>query len=212
MCSYYTKKRFYYEDFVYILAYNIPQKNIKEKKHPYGFPRIKEIYSQALGKDYFTLLEVVSDVGVVLQKGELVYAGKYGRTKIKRISARLIYEDLVEEAKLELDNILKQIIKTDEQRFVDFFNNAGPISPRTHSLELFERIGKKTVEKILYERTRKKFENYDDIRKRCGILNIEEIIYERLRLEIISKDKLNYYLFAKGIENTLEEREKAGIT
>jgi len=60
------------------------------------------------------------DYGVVLQKGELVYAGKYGRTKIKRISARLIYEELVDEAKIELDNILRQIVKTDEQRFVEF--------------------------------------------------------------------------------------------
>ncbi|MFP3190439.1 MAG: DUF655 domain-containing protein [Thermoproteota archaeon] len=208
MCSYYIKKKFYYEDFVYILAYNIPQKNIKEKKHPMGFPKVKEVYSQALGKDHFTLLEVVSDYGVVLQKGELVYAGKYGRTKIKRISARLIYEELVDEAKIELDNILRQIVKTDEQRFVEFFNTAGPVSPRTHSLELFERIGKKTVEKILFERSRKKFESYADIKNRCGISNIEEIIYERLRLEITSKEKLNYYLFAKGIENTLEERYK----
>jgi len=206
--SFSYKKRYYYEDFFYILAYNIPQKSVKEKKPPFSFQKFKEVYSQSLGKDYFTLLEVVSDPGVVLQKDELVYAGKFGRTKIKRISARLIYEELVDEAKIELDNILKQIVKTDEQRFVEFFNTSGPISPRMHSLELFERIGKKTVEKILFERSKKKFESYEDIKKRCGIANLEEAIYERLRIEIMSKDKLNYYLFAKGIENTLEEREK----
>jgi len=64
------------------------------------------------------------------------------------------------------------------------------------------------MEKILYERKIKAFESYEDIKKRTGISNIEEILYDRIMLEITSKEKLNYYIFAKGIENTIEERSK----
>lgn len=199
------RKRYYYEEFAVILSYNIPQRFVKEKRIPSLALRIKEVYSQALGKDYFTLLELVSDPSVILQKGETVYIGR-GSPKIKRVSARLLYDELVEEAKIELENAIKRIIKEEEKKFVDFFNNAGPLSPRIHSLEILPRIGKKTVEKILFERNMKSFQSYEDIKKRTGISNLEEIIFERLRIELTSKEKLNFYLFAKGIQNTIEER------
>lgn len=201
------KRRYYYEEFAVILSYNIPQRFVKEKRISY-YLGVREVYSQALGKDYFTLLELVSDPGIVLQKGEMVYVGR-GSPKIKRISARLIFEELVEEAKVEIDNAIRKIVKEDEKRFVDFFNNSGPLSPRVHALEMLPRIGKKTVEKILYERMKSPFVNYEDIKKRAGVSNLEEILFERIRTEITSKEKLSFYLFAKGIQNTLEER--AGI-
>lgn len=208
--SLYFKKKYYFEEYAYILSYNVPHRTVKEKKH-FGFERVKEIYSQAIGKDYFTLLELVSDPVIPLEKGELIYIGKFGITKIKRVSARLLYEELTEDAKFELESILKRIVKEQEKRFVEFFNTSGPLSPRIHSFELFPRIGKKTVEKILIERNIKKFENYEDIKKRIGVSSIEEIIYERLVTEITSKEKLNYYLFAKGIESTIEERKKTTV-
>jgi predicted nucleic acid-binding OB-fold protein len=63
------------------------------------------------------------------------------------------------------------------------------------------------MEKILYERRIKAFESYEDIKKRIGISNLEEILYERIMLEVTStvENRLNYYIFAKGIENTIEE-------
>jgi len=148
---------------------------------------------------------VVSDPNVVMQKGEMVYIGK-GSPKIKRVSARLVYDELVDDAKYELENTIKMLVKENEKKFVDFFNSAGPISPRVHAIEMLPRIGKKTVEKILNERAIKAFESYEDIKKRVGIPNLEEILFERLKVEITSKEKLNFYLFAKGIQNTMEER------
>ncbi|HLI46997.1 MAG TPA: DUF655 domain-containing protein [Geobacterales bacterium] len=201
----FSRKRFYFEEFAIILSYNIQQRFVKEKKQQPFFPRIKEVYSQALGKDYYTLLEVVSDPNVVMQKGEMVYIGK-GSPKIKRVSARLVYDELVDDAKYELENTIKMLVKENEKKFVDFFNSAGPISPRVHAIEMLPRIGKKTVEKILNERAIKAFESYEDIKKRVGIPNLEEILFERLKVEITSKEKLNFYLFAKGIQNTMEER------
>lgn len=201
----FIKKRFYYEEFAIILSYNIPQKFIKEKRQQLYFPRLKEVYSQAIGKDYYTLLEIVSDPTIVLQKGETVYIGK-GSPKVKRVSARLIYDELSDDAKLFLDEALRRLVKENEKKFVDFFNNAGPLSPRAHALEMLPRIGKKTVEKILFERNIKFFESYGDIKKRAGISNLEDIIFERLKIEVTSKEKLNFYLFAKGVQNTIEER------
>jgi len=206
----FLKKRFYFEEFAIILSYNIQQRFIKEKRQQPYFPKVKEIYSQAIGKDYYTLLELVSDPAIVLQRGEMVYIGK-GSPKIKRVSARLLYDELVDEAKIELDNALKILIKENEKKFVDFFNNSGPLSPRVHAIEMLPRIGKKTVEKILNERMIKPFESFEDLKKRIGVSNLEEILFERLKLEITSKEKLNFYLFAKGIQNTIEERTSRQI-
>ncbi len=203
--SFHLKKKYYYEEFAVVLSYNIPARYVKEKKTIRYPIRIKEIYSQALGRDYFTLLEIVTDPNVILQKEEDVYIGK-GSPKVKRVSARLLFDELVDEAKITLDNALRKIINEDEKKFVDFFNNAGPASPRVHSLEMLPRIGKKTVEKILHERNIKAFVDYEDIKKRVGISNLEDILFERIRMEITSKEKLSYYLFAKGIQNTIEER------
>ncbi len=203
--SFFPKKRYYFEEFAIVLSYNIPQRYVKEKKTIYPMIKVKEVYSQAIGKDYFTLLEIVTDPNIHLQKGELVYIGK-GSPKVKRVSSRLLFDELVDEAKIALDDAIKKIIEEDEKKFVDFFNNAGPISPRVHSLEMLPRIGKKTLERILFERGVKAFVSYEDIKKRAGIQNLEDILFERIRTEIVSKEKLSFYLFAKGIQNTIEER------
>jgi putative nucleotide binding protein len=204
-----ARRKFYFEEYVYILSYNIPMRMVKEKRHYIPGIKIKEVYSQTIGRDYFTLLEVVSDADVKLSVGELVNVGK-DKTKIKRVSARLLHNELSDEAKANLATIIRRIIKENEAFFINFFNTAGPLSPRVHSFELLPKIGKKTMEKILYERRIKAFESYEDIKKRIGISNLEEILYERIMLEVTStvENRLNYYIFAKGIENTIEERSR----
>ena len=60
--------------------------------------------------------------------------------------------------------------KGNEKRFVDIFNNAGPLNIRQHALELLPGIGKKHLEAILKARNEKKFESFADIPSRVQLL------------------------------------------
>ena len=96
---------------------------------------------QLIGDNKFTLLEAVPK-GSTMTVGETVYIGKGERDKISLIKSRLNYQDLTEGAKKELSNAVYEIVKKQEAKFVTFFNNAGSLNIRMHSLELLPNIGK----------------------------------------------------------------------
>jgi putative nucleotide binding protein len=83
-----------------------------------------------------------------------------------------------------------------EQRFVLFFNKAGPINTRRHQLELLPGVGKKHMLEILDKREEKQFDNFADIKARVSLLpDPEKIIQKRIMLELEGNEK--YYLFVK---------------
>jgi putative nucleotide binding protein len=87
------------------------------------------------------------------------------------------------------------IIAGDEARFIEFFNKAGPISIRKHSLELLPSVGKKHMESILEERERKPFASFADLTKRVHLMpNPVRVIQERV-LEELQDDNTKYYVF-----------------
>ncbi len=146
--------------------------------------------AQVIGEKYFTLLEVVPKRGAKIEIGKKVYIGSGLRPEINKILRRIRYEDLTDAAKKELEEIVKKIVKEREKEFVEFFNNAGPISTRLHQLELLPRIGKKCLWKILEEREKKKFESFEDIKNRIeGIADPFRIIVERILEEIRGESK-----------------------
>ena len=118
---------------------------------PNGYPfdtrpsHIKTSIVQALGKEHFVLLELVPRKGVMLQPHEEVYIGEGKRDKIHHIVGKLDYDKLTRTAKAELEFIVKEFVEKDEQRFVEFFNKAPPLSTRMHSLELLPGLGKKRL-------------------------------------------------------------------
>ena len=157
----------------------------------YGRPPI----AQVVGTRYFTLLEVVVRPGVTLKPGDKVYIGPEKREEVQRIVRRLKYDDLTGFAKSELENAVRKIVEEDEKRFVEFFNNAKPITVRLHSLELLPSIGKKHMWDIIEERKKKPFESFEEIRKRVKMMpDPKEIIVRRILEEIEGKD-VKYRLF-----------------
>ncbi len=125
--------------------------------------------------------------------GERVFIGRGFREKIDRIVRRLNYDDLTTFAKDELPKIVEKIVKERENRFVEFLNNAPPLTTKMHSLELLPRIGKKTMWLIIKEREREPFKSYEDFEKRTGISNIVGILTERILTELKGNER--YYLF-----------------
>ncbi len=165
---------------------------------PRGYPDSysNEPIAQAIGTRYFTLLELVprKDVNLLLQ--QKVYIGPEKRPEIERIKGRLPFDKLTHTAREELDKALEALIKENEARFVEFFNKAGPVTIRMHSLELLPGIGKKHMEQILEEREKKPFESFKDLESRVKLLpDPVKMIKEKIIEELEGKAK--YYLFVR---------------
>jgi putative nucleotide binding protein len=166
---------------------------------PHGKPsdRKAEPIAQVVGERFFNLLELVVKEGVSLKTGSRVYIGEDKREEVKYIRSRIGYNELTNFAKSELESVVKDIMSKDEKKFVEFFNRAGPITTRLHSLELLPGIGKKHMWGIIKERKKKQFENFDDLRQRVEMLpDPKKIIVRRVLDELEGKDR--YRLFVAG--------------
>ena len=166
---------------------------------PRGKPtdRKTEPLAQVIGEKFFSLLEIVIKDGVSTKVGERIYVGTDKRDQVKYIRSRIDYNDLTSFAKSELENVIKDIISRDEKMFVEFFNRAGPVTTRLHSLELLPGIGKKHMWGIIEQRRKKPFESFEDLKQRVEMLpDPKKIVIRRILDEIESKDK--HRLFVAG--------------
>ena len=151
---------------------------------------MKTPIAQALGKEHFTLLELVPKKGIFLQPYEEVYIGEGKREKIHHIIGRLPVEKLTTTAKSELEYVIKDLVEKNEKRFVDFFNKAQPLTTRMHQLELLPGLGKKHMWEILERREEKLFESFEDIKKRVKLMpDPKKAIIKRILEEIDGKEK-----------------------
>lgn len=145
---------------------------------------------QAIGKGNFTLLELVPKKGIFLQPYEEVYIGEGKREKIHHIVGKLDVDKLTGTARTELEFVVKELVKKNEQRFVDFFNTAQPLTTRMHQLELLPSLGKKHMWQIIEERKDKPFESFEDIKKRVKLMpDPEKIVIKRILSELTGQEK-----------------------
>ena len=163
---------------------------------PNGYPfdtrpmHQKTPIAQALGTEHFTLLELVPKKGIFLQPYDEVYIGEGKREKIHHIIGKLAIERLTATAKAELEFVVKDMIKRDEKKFVDFFNKAQPLTTRMHQLELIPGLGKKHMWEILEARKEKPFESFEDLKKRVKLMpDPEKAVVKRIIAEIQGQEK-----------------------
>lgn len=105
------------------------------------------------------------------------------------------FDDLTRNAAAEAEYAVEAIVDADERRFVDFYNEAGPITLRLHQLNLLPGIGKKLRNKVLDERKRAPFENFEEVSERVsGLHRPREVIVKRITEEI-REDDLKYQTF-----------------
>ncbi len=186
------------EEYAIILDY-LPLGYVKE-----GIPSYKrKPLVQAMGKEEFTLLELIPKENVSLDIHQKVYIGSGKRDQISRVNRRLRYDDLTATAKVELNYVVEEIIKSREDKFTGFFNEAGPISTRLHQLELLPGIGKKHMWDIIKARQEKPFENFDDLKKRVPMLSDPvKLLSKRVLMELDvtgdRKGKRKYVLFTRS--------------
>jgi putative nucleotide binding protein len=163
---------------------------------PNGYPfdprpsHIKTPIVQAIGKKRFTLLELCPKKGIFLQPNEEVYIGEGKREKIHHILGRLQFDKLTNTGQSTLEFILKDMVKSHEKEFVQFFNKAQPITIRMHQLELLPGLGKKHMNAIIESRDEKPFESFEDLKQRVKLIpDPEKTIIRRIMLELEGKEK-----------------------
>jgi len=156
--------------------------------------RKAEPLAQALGEKHFNLLEIVVKEDTTVKTKDRLYIGEDKREQVKYIRGRIDYDQLTNYAKNELEQTITDLINSDEKRFVNFFNIAGPITTRLHSLELLPGIGKKHMWQIITERKKKMFESFEEIRDRVPMMpDPKKSIIKRITEELEGKDR--YKLF-----------------
>jgi putative nucleotide binding protein len=176
-----------YEEYAYVLDFN-PRGKSSTVRGRDG------IIVTAIGEDRLTLLEVLGMPNSTFDVGERIYIGKEGRTKVLSVLGKLEYEHISSSAQSELPGVVQNIVTNNEIRFVDYLNNARPLTPRIHALELIPGIGKTYMKTMLEEREKKKFASYADLQERVGFKEPIKHISERILDEITGESRMNLFV------------------
>ena len=176
-----------YEEYAYALDYKSRAKSTTVRGRT-------GVIVVALGEERLTLLEILGIENSTFDIGERVYIGKEGRTKVQSVLGKMDYAKTSDTAKNEIPKVVESIVTTNEKKFVDYINNAQPLTPRTHSLELIPGIGKTYMNVIIKEREKELFQSYNDIEERVGLKEPVSHLTQRIVEEISGEAKMNLFV------------------
>ena len=176
-----------YEEYVYVLDSEAHGKSTTVRGR-------SGIIVTAIGEEKLTLLEILGIENTEFEIGERLYIGKEGRTKIQSVLGKMYYKKISESAKNEIPGIVELIVRKNEKNYVDYINNAQPLTPRIHALELIPGIGKTYLNVMLEEREKKQFESFSDIEKRVHLKEPITHISERILEEISGETRINIFV------------------
>ncbi len=164
---------------------------------PYGYPLENKTLPvvQAIGKNNFTLLQLVPRRGTTFESLEEAYIGDGKRDKVQFIQGRLLREKLTENAKRQLVEFISKAVGEKEAKFVEFFNTAQAMNTRLHQIELLPGFGKKHCDALLDERDKKPFESLNDIKSRVpGVPDPKKAIEKRIFEELTEIQRQNLFI------------------
>ena len=164
---------------------------------PYGYPlegKMRPVV-QAIGAEFFSLLELAPTRGASFETGEKVYIGPDKRDKIYYIVGRLGKDKLTESARIQLQEFIEKIVGEQEEKFVNFFNNAQAINTRLHQLELLPGFGKKHTNEILAARESENFKSFEEMKtKTKSIPDPRKAIEKRIMEEILENPRQKIFV------------------
>ena len=176
-----------YEEHAYVLDYNSRGKSSTVRGRD-------GIIITAIGEERLTILEILGIPNSTFEVGEKIYIGKEGRTKVLSVLGKLDYDKISSSAQSELESTVENIVTNNESKFVEYLNNAQPLTPRIHALELIPGIGKTYMKSMLEERDRKKFESYQDLQERVGLKEPVKHIAQRIIDEVSGQSRMNLFV------------------
>jgi len=189
-----------YESHAYVLAVSQPKAYLRDSR-PRGDPIV-----QAVGESHFTLLELVPRGNTRFNPQDRVSIQKDSQTNIDHVKRRVFYEDLITESTAELPFVIELIVTKHEHKFVQFFNEAKPITTRMHSLQLLPGVGKTLMWALLDERKKAPFKNFEDIAARTKLQNPKKTITARIINEL--KEDVKRCVFVRPPKRTDDERRQ----
>ncbi len=176
-----------YEEYAYVLDYTQRGKSATVRGR-------EGLIVQGIGEEHLTLLELLGVQNMNFEVGERVYIGREGRDKVISVLGRLDYEYISQSAKNDLPAIVEKIVLQNEKRFIDHINNAQPVTPRIHALELIPGIGKTYMLTIIREREKRKFDSFADLQTRVGLRDPAKLIVKRIVDEIAGQARMNLFV------------------
>ncbi len=176
-----------YEEYAYVLDFNSRGKSTTVRGR-------EGIIVTAIGEDRLTILEILGVPNSTFEIGERIYIGKEGRTKVLSVLGKMEYDNISSSAQSELSTVVENIVTVNESKFVEYLNNAQPLTPRIHALELIPGIGKTYMKTMLDEREKQKFESYQDLQDRVGFKDPIKHISERIMDEITGESRMNLFV------------------
>ena len=176
-----------YEEYAYVLDYESRAKSTTVRGRT-------GIIVVALGEERLTLLEILGIENSTFDVGERIYIGKEGRTKVQSVLGKMDYVKISDSAKDEIPTVVESIVTKNEAKFVDYINNAQPLTPRIHALELIPGIGKTYLSVIIKEREKGPFESFVDIEKRAGLKEPIKHMSQRIIEEVSGETRMNLFV------------------
>ena len=165
-----------------------------------------EPLAQVIGKEFFTLLEVVPKAGASFVVGEEIYVGKNDRPKVDLVKGRIAYRELTSNSLSELEEVVEKIVLSQKEKFLAFFNTSRAISLYRHQLELLPGLGKKNMLAILDEREKKPFASFEEVSLRVkGVSDAQKMIVKRI-VEELEGPEDKHYLFVRPPAEPREDR------
>lgn len=189
------------EDFVYILDH-LPTGRPDD-------PRRRDPVAYGLGEKNFVLLELVPRPNASMLVGDRIDVRRETPPggPVDHVRGRVRYEDMTHAAQSELPYVIEQAVKAQEERFLNFYNNAGPITLRMHQLELLPGLGKKLMMAILEDKKRHgPFTSFRDMDTRVKALHAPEKLISNRILSEIQNPGEKYHLFALPPANEQDDR------
>lgn len=165
-------------------------------------------FSQRRSEDYNPLAIVVTTDWFQFFDVILVPGSKFSineRIKLTTRSKRILklkelqFNQLSSSALETLPKTIKNIVRTNESRFISFLNQAHPLTTQMHQLQLLPGIGHKRMWNILEVRKNTPFTSFNDFTERTGISDPGAIFLSRIVVELEESPK--YRLFTKKLND-----------
>jgi len=162
---------------------------------PYGRPdddrpqHQKPEIAYAVGEQQFDLFELTLVDGADVSIGDrIVVAPDADRDLVERYRT-IDHDDLSRGAEQELEYVIEEIVDRHPQRFLDYFNEAQPLTLRLHQLNVLPGIGEKLRNDILDSRKRQgRFESFEALEERIsGLHDAKGTVVDRV-IEELTED------------------------
>lgn len=176
-----------YEEFAFVLDFTPRGKSvvIKGREGPMVL---------AIGEERLTLLELLAMENQDFVVGEKVKIGKEGREKVISVLGKLAYEELTPEAKAALPSVVENLVRGNEPKYVAYFNDLQPLTPRLHGLELIPGIGKTFMKEIIETREKRPFVSFEDLQQRVGLREPVRMVSKRIIEELAGDSRVSIFV------------------